>query len=230
MRGTTGMSALGIAAARIHYNRIARIYDLLEFLDERRIRPLRRELLARAAGRVLEIGIGTGKNSCCYPSGVSITGIDVAERMLPIARRRLRRQGMSIDLVQADVLDLPFDSAAFDTAVSSFVFCSVPDPLRGLGELRRVVRPEGRILMLEHMQEGRQPAAAPGSLLRQLAGRLLGPEIRNRLTIAHVQQARLEIESIRPGRSEQREWLIAARPVKDAGASAASRCGAGLAA
>lgn len=201
-------------AARIRYNRIARFYDFLEVFDERRFRPWRRSLLARSAGRVLEVGVGTGKNFPYYPARVSITAVDVAEKMLAAARQKAARQGLPVALILADVQDLPFRDDTFDTAVSTFVFCSVPDPSRGLCELRRVVKPAGRILLLEHMKDHR-PATCPlWRFLGRLAGGVLGPEIRNGMELAKVRQAGLEIQSIEPRQDEENVQEIVARPNK----------------
>lgn len=201
-------------AARLRYNRIARFYDLLEVFDERRFRPWRLSLLARSAGRVLEVGVGTGKNFPFYPSGVALTGIDVADKMIDVARERAARMNLAVELIIGDVQALPFRDDMFDTAVSTFVFCSVPDPIRGLCELRRVVKPEGRILLLEHMQAGRPEAGFLEGLWGRLAGGLLGPEIRNRMDPARVRQAGLEIESIEPRQGEEHVQEIVARPNK----------------
>lgn len=201
-------------ATRLRYNRIAKFYDLLEVFDERRFRPWRLSLLARSAGRVLEVGVGTGKNFPFYPAGVAVTGVDVAEKMLAVARQRAARMNLPVNLILGDVQALPFRDDTFDTAVSAFVFCSVPDPIRGLCELRRVVRPEGRILLLEHMQARRPEAGVLERIWGRLAGGLLGPEIRNKMDLARVRQAGLEIESIEPRQDEENVQEIVARPNK----------------
>ena len=201
-------------ATRFRYNRIARFYDLLEVFDERRFRPWRLSLLARSTGRVLEVGVGTGKNFPFYPSGVALTGIDVADKMLDVARERAARMNLPVELILGDVQSLPFYDDTFDTAVSTFVFCSVPDPIGGLRELRRVVKPEGRILLLEHMHAGRPEAGVLEGLWGHLAGCLLGPEIRNRMDLAQVRLAGLEIESVEPRQDEEHVQEIVARPNK----------------
>jgi len=201
-------------ATRLRYNRIAGFYDLLEVFDERRFRPWRLSLLARSAGRVLEVGVGTGKNFPFYPAGAAVTGVDVAEKMLAAARQRAARMNRAVELILGDVQALPFRDDTFDTAVSTFVFCSVPDPVRGLCELRRVVKPEGRILLLEHMHAGRSEAGVLEGIWGRLAGGLLGPEIRNKMDLARVRQAGLEIESIEPRQDEENVQEIVARPNK----------------
>lgn len=204
----------GRYAARVRYNRIAGIYDFLEILAERTLRPWRQGLLARAEGRVLEVGVGTGKNFPYYPPGVTITGIDIAERMLATARKKAARQGRAVDLILADVQDLPFPDDTFDSAVSTFVFCSVPNPVGGLREVHRVVRPEGQILLLEHMRDRRTEAGVVMRFLSRFAGELLGPEIQNRMSLGNVRQAGLRIERVDCLQKEEKVESIVARPDK----------------
>ncbi|MFP5252288.1 MAG: class I SAM-dependent methyltransferase [Actinomycetes bacterium] len=103
----------------------------------------RRRLLQRAHGRVLEVGVGTGLSFEHYPSRVDVTGVDVSHRMLERARRRAASSGLDVVRELADVERLPFDDEQCDTVTAMCVFCSVADPVRGLRELARVVRPDG---------------------------------------------------------------------------------------
>jgi SAM-dependent methyltransferase len=107
----------------------------------------RRELLSTASGRVLEIGAGTGLNLPFYPQDVDLV---LTEPEAPMARR------IDGPVVPASAEELPFEDASFDTAVSTLVLCTVADPARAIGELRRVLRPGGRLLFIEHVRgEGR---------------------------------------------------------------------------
>jgi ubiquinone/menaquinone biosynthesis C-methylase UbiE len=110
----------------------------------------RRALLAAASGRVLEIGAGTGLNLPHYPDGIELV---LTEPEAPMARRLERRGGT---VIPASAEALPFEDASFDTAVSTLVLCTVPDPERAVAELARVLKPGGRLLFIEHVRgEGR---------------------------------------------------------------------------
>ena len=180
---------------KARYTRIAPLYDFIEAIPERAFKPWRKKLLAKAKGKILEIGVGTGKNFPHYPYGACVTGIDIADRMLVVARKKALELGLSFDLGEGDVQHLNFPDNSFDTAVSTFVFCSVPDPVRGLEELRRVVKPAGRILLLEHVRIDRPIIGWLMDRLNPLIVRIIGANI-NRRTLENVKKAGLHIESI----------------------------------
>lgn len=188
------------AVTNRRYDRSSRIYDLYD-------RPMdslggvgrrRRRLLGRARGRVLEVGVGTGRNLDIYPDGIQLTGIDASKGMLERARQRAADLDMADDvsLDLADVQDLPYDDDTFDTATATCVFCSVADPVRGLEEVRRVVRPDGQVLLLEHVRPRNGFLGWLFDLLTPLVRRLVGPSI-NRRTEANVEAAGLEIVEVR---------------------------------
>lgn len=113
----------------------------------------RRKLLAGAEGRVLEVGVGTGFNLPHYPAGVGeLVVTDELDGMLRRARLRAKRVGREIVATRAPVERLPFDNASFDTVVASLLLCTVSDQDRALAEIRRVLRPGGRYLFLEHVR------------------------------------------------------------------------------
>ena len=133
------------------------IYDgLCAVLERTGLAPWRRWLADGARGRTLDVGCGTGRGLHLYGAGVRVIGLDPAWPSLVRARRR----APGVPLVQGSVEALPFRERIFDTVVASMVFCSVADPARGLAEVKRVLRPDGRLRMLEHVRSRRPWKAA----------------------------------------------------------------------
>lgn len=186
----------GRGVARV-YDRLAPVYDLIEApMEWAGGRTRRARVISGAHGRVLEIGVGTGRNLALYPPDARVTGIDVSPRMLERARRRADRLDRPAELREADVEALPFDGDRFDTVTATCVFCSVEDPVQGLREVRRVVKPRGEIRLLEHVRPRNPLLGKLFDWLSPLTRRLMGPEI-NRRTEENVEAAGLEIARIR---------------------------------
>lgn len=118
----------------------------------------RKLLIPRAKGRVLEIGIGTGRNLEFYDREKlqSLQGLDPADQMNPKAARRARRAGLKVELITLSAEEIPAPDASYDTVVCTFTLCTIPDPVRALKEMRRVLKPGGELLFCEH---GRAPEA-----------------------------------------------------------------------
>lgn len=118
------------------------------------LRTRRQALLEDAHGRILEIGAGTGANLPLYPADAQVTAVDVACRRLAGAVDKAGQNGLHgrVIISCASAHDLPFPDDFYDTVVSTLVFCSVPDVPRGMAEIRRVLRPGGRLLMMEHVR------------------------------------------------------------------------------
>jgi ubiquinone/menaquinone biosynthesis C-methylase UbiE len=133
------------------YDKRAAEYDKRENLGWQE--ALRAELFQRARGDVLEVGVGTGATFAHYPPDLaSLTGLDISEGMLAQARPKAARLPFPVTLQVADFQTLPFPGASFDTVTSSLAFCGIPDPGRLFAEIRRVLRPGGQILALEHIR------------------------------------------------------------------------------
>ncbi|GEA14482.1 methyltransferase type 11 [Moorella sp. E308F] len=172
------------------YNRTALFYDWMDRMipDE-----WRRRVWQEARGRVLEVGVGTGANFPFYPPGCRMTAIDFSPGMLARARQKLHLAGAPVDLKEMDVQHLEFGDATFDTVVATCVFCTVPDPVQGLKEVRRVCRPDGRIVLLEHVRSEHWFLGPVMDALNPLVLYLIGSNI-NRRTVANVRMAGIEID------------------------------------
>jgi len=184
------------ARTKARYNRIAPVYDLLGSIMERLVfRKLRRGLWEQVSGdRMLEVGVGTGKNIPYYPEHSRVVAVDLSEKMLKRAKKRAKREGSEVELHHMDVQALSFEDNSFDTAAGSFVFCSVPDPILGLRELARVTSPKGKIILLEHMRPEWTWLGWLFDLINPLVVRLFGFNI-NRRTLDNVREADLKIKA-----------------------------------
>lgn len=184
-------------ATKKRYNRIAPVYDFMEGLAERsRYSKWREMLWSKVEGSdILEIGVGTGKNFPHYLKDAEITAIDFSEKMLSRAREKARKQGVQVGLQQMDVQNLEFEDNTFDTVVASFVFCSVPDPIRGLMQVKRVCKPEGKVLLLEHVLSANRVLAWLMNLTNPAAVRVVGANI-NRRTVENVTKSGLRVEQV----------------------------------
>jgi phosphatidylethanolamine/phosphatidyl-N-methylethanolamine N-methyltransferase len=177
------------ATTRARYDRRAHLYDRMTRGSERVMMPGRVGLWQRIRGpRVLEVGVGTGKSMPYYPSGMTVTAIDLSPRMLDQARMHAAQDHIAVDLREADVQALPFPDASFDTAIATCVFCSVPDPVLGLRELWRVLIPGGQLLLLEHVLSHRPLLGPIMGALNPLVVRMMGANI-NRETVENVRRA-----------------------------------------
>ncbi len=135
-----------------HWDRHAPSYDRQTASIERRFFAAHRRWLGeRAHGKVLEVAVGTGANLPYYSPEVDVTGIDLSEGMLGRARVRARAEGLNVDLRQGDATRLPFGDNEFDAVVCTFSLCSIPDVPAAVAEMRRVVRPGGDVLVVDHI-------------------------------------------------------------------------------
>ena len=181
-------------ATRARYNRLAPFYDRMEAMNERSaFGKWRQDLWRRVRGpRILEVGVGTGKNMPYYPKDAQVTAIDLSPAMLQRAQAKADQAGYVVNLRLMDAQNLDFPDASFDTVVSTCVFCSVPDAVRGLREVRRVTRPGGQILLLEHMRSPNRGVGFLMDLVNPVVVRIMGANI-NRQTVENVIAAGLTI-------------------------------------
>lgn len=149
------------------YEKFAPSFDRATAIAERlALRRLRRAVVPRARGRVLEVAIGTGQNLPLYDPEVHLTAVDLSPQMLAIARTRAGRLGRQVDLRREDAEALPFADDAFDSVVSTLAGCTFPNPVAAYREMWRVLRPGGLLLLAEH---GRGESRMLGWLLHRLA-------------------------------------------------------------
>lgn len=214
------------ARTQRRYDRQATLYDLMEAPVESLVfTKLRKRLWADTEGdTILEVGVGTGKNVPRYPPGARMVAVDLSPRMLKRAASRARRLGRAVDLLLADAEHLPFRDGAFDAAAATFVFCSVPDPVAGLGEMRRAVRAGGRVRLLEHVRAANSLVGRLMDVTNPLWVRFTGANI-NRDTVSNVAKAGIALEAVEsrgfgllklirgvgpgvPGAKDVSEWRI----------------------
>ncbi len=184
------------ALAKERYDRRAKDFDQgMAMVDNLFLGKLRAMQWSLVSGkRILEVGVGTGSNFALYPKGAEITGIDLSDKMLEVARSKALKNGIEVDLRVMDVQRLEFADDSFDSVVATCVFCSVPDPVLGLREIARVCKPEGKVVLLEHVRS-ETPLGYLMDLVNPLVVRMSGANI-NRRRLGTVRRAGLTIERV----------------------------------
>jgi ubiquinone/menaquinone biosynthesis C-methylase UbiE len=134
------------------YDAIAEQYEKKIWFDQHilGVARLRKKLLSKATGKILEVACGTGLNIPLFPTGSDITAVDLSPNMLEVASANATRHGLKVNFAVMEAEDLKFADGSFDTVVSTLSTCTFPDPVKALQEMKRVCRPNGLILLLEH--------------------------------------------------------------------------------
>ncbi len=192
------MAGRGKQHTRSRYDLIAPLYNVLEWpIEQLLFKHWRKELWDQIGGpQVLEIGVGTGKNISYYPEEIKLTGIDLSPGMLKRAKQLLaEKQKDHVTFKEMDAQDMDFPDNHFDDAVATFVFCSVPDPILGLKEARRVTKPGGKLHLLEHMRTDHTALASAMDKLDSPIHYLSGVHIARR-TVSNVKNAGWNIETV----------------------------------
>jgi len=144
-----------------YWDKKSRGYDReMQFMERMLFGDSREWACSQASGEVLEVAVGTGLNLGAYPSGIQLTGIDLSEPMLAIARTRAAELGRDVGLRQGDAHALPFADAAFDAVVCTFGLCAIPNIDTALDEMTRVLRPGGKLILVDHVASSSRIARA----------------------------------------------------------------------
>ena len=200
---------------RRHYEKTARSYDRrIGFFERVLFGEGRRWACEQAAGDVLEIAVGTGRNLPFYPQDIRLTGIELSPEMLAIARKRKRELGREAEFESGDAQALRFDDESFDSVVCTLSLCTIPDERRALSEAFRVLRPGGRLLLLEHVRSPARPVRAVQRLLDPLLVRFEADHLL-RDPLDHLADIGFEIERLERSKWGIVERLAARRPPAD---------------
>jgi ubiquinone/menaquinone biosynthesis C-methylase UbiE len=165
----------------------------------------------RACGRVLEVAVGTGRSFPYYPADVTVTGIELSPAMLATARQRAMDLGRDVTLREADAEHLPFDDASFDTVTCALALCSIPSPAAAVGEMRRVLAPGGRLLLLDHIASTWPPLYAAQWLAERITIRTAGEHFTRR-QLPLVKAAGFQIEEAERLKAGTVERIHAVKP------------------
>jgi len=175
------------------YDRFARFYDAVEFLIERKLfKKLRKETLNKLQGKILDIGIGTGKNLPYYNAKAEVTGIDISRKMLEKAKKKAKTLGIKVKIHLMDAQSLKFKDNSFDYVIGTFVLCSIPDPVKAASEMKRVVKKNGKIILVEHVLSKYWPIALWENIHNPVTKRLFGFNV-NRDTKQNIIKSGLHV-------------------------------------
>lgn len=166
-------------------------FDFMTRYSEWRWNGAKREIFSRAGGSIIMIGAGTGHDFKCFPPDAKITAIDFSQKMLNVAKNKIHKSPSPLELIKEDVQSLSFEDESFDSAITSCVFCSVPDPIAGLKEVLRVLKPGGTMAMFEHTDSKNSIF----HLMLKMMNFLPGPNL-TRNTLQNVSDAGFDILSI----------------------------------
>ena len=174
---------------RKRYDRVSKIYDIFEQpMEVMSLKKWRLEVTRELRGKVLEVGVGTGKNISYYPDNVDTTAIDFSMGMLEKAREKAKQLNKKVELIQMDAQNMDFPDNTFDMVFTTCVFCYVPDPVNGLLEIKRVCKPDGKIIMIEHVRSEKKVMGLVMDIFNPIIVNLYGANI-NRRTVSNVKKA-----------------------------------------
>ena len=186
---------MSASTAREKWDAAARGFDFVNSHGpEKRWGPVKRELYSHMRGKVFFLAVGTGLDIQSFPPGQDIVGIDISPRMLEKAAPRAAAYNGQMELREMDAQNLDFPDNSFDQIYTACTFCSVPDPVQGLRELRRVLKPGGELRMFEHTGSRWFPFNALLHMMNPISKRL-GPEV-IRDTVGNVEKAGFRVTQV----------------------------------
>ncbi|MET9633360.1 class I SAM-dependent methyltransferase [Lentzea sp. NPDC006480] len=177
-----------------YWDRKSATYDQeMGFLDRKLFGDSRRWACSQASGDVLEVAIGTGLNLPHYPGDITLTGIDLSEQMLGLARTRARDLAHGVTLRQGTAHSLPFGDAEFDTVVCTLGLCAIPDHETAITEMIRVLKPGGRLILVDHVESSSRIARGLQWLVERVTIPMAGEHfLRRPLHLVQAQQMQIE--------------------------------------
>jgi ubiquinone/menaquinone biosynthesis C-methylase UbiE len=197
---------------RRYWDRHARSFDRqMAFFERVLFGDGRRWVCAQAVGDTLEVAVGGGRNLPFYPEDIRLTGIDFSPQMLQLARQQAERLGRRVDLRLGDAQALDLPDACFDTVVCTLSLCAIPDHRRAIAEMRRVLRPGGQLLLLDHVAAEPRLGRAIQWLLERITVPLGGEHLRRR-PLLQVQAEGFDVERHERYKRGVVERLVARRP------------------
>ena len=161
------------------WDNAAKSFDKSKKIEHIRYGVYKQNLISKATGKILLVAAGTGADFRYFTEGADVTAIDFSPKMIEKATEEAKLQRADIKVIEADVTDLKFADKSFDTVVTSCTFCSVPEPVKGLVELHRVLADDGKLLMYEHVRAGNFYLGAMMDIMNPLVA-MLGPNINRR--------------------------------------------------
>jgi ubiquinone/menaquinone biosynthesis C-methylase UbiE len=193
-----------------HYDRQISFFERVLFGDGRQWAT------AQASGDVLELAVGTARNLPFYSDEVRLTGVELSPEMLALAKRRAGALGRSVDLHLGDAQELEFDDSSFDTVLITLGLCTIPQPEQAAAEAFRVLRPDGRLVLLEHVRSPLAPIRAVQRVLEPLAVRFEADHLL-RDPLDYLGDVGFGIESVKRLKWGIVERLVATKPASGDG-------------
>jgi ubiquinone/menaquinone biosynthesis C-methylase UbiE len=200
-----GLSAETERVRRVQDKEAPRYDRQISFFERILFGGGREWVCSQAKGEVLELAAGTARNLPYYPAEVTITAVELSPEMLAIGRKRAEELGREVDLRVGDVQELDFPDESFDTVVCTLGLCTIPDPLKAIAEAGRVLRPGGRLILLEHVRSPSFPVRAIEGILDPISVRFQA----DHLTREPLEY--LEVEGFQVERLERSKWGIVER-------------------